>query len=127
MPELTHNQLKKAVAGIAKTVARSAEAIRGHAKNIDDEATDTSRVAEMIATIHVDPSTVAETRELAKIMAGVSEASIAYAAAGDTTARAAQAAHDQARASHDGIHEAASRSSAGRDVYNVHRDWLTQQ
>jgi hypothetical protein len=127
MPDLTHNGLKKAVAAIARNGARDAEAIRGHAKNIDDEATDTGRVAEMIGTIRVDPSTVAETRELAKIMAGVSEASLAYAAAADTTARSAHAAHTQASASHDGIQEAASRSSAGRDVYDVHRDWLTQQ
>jgi hypothetical protein len=127
MPELTYAQLAKATAGLARDITRSAEAIRAHAKTIDDEAKDTARVAESIAALKVDAATVAETREVGRIMAGLSEAVLAYASAGDTTARAAQAAHDQNKASHSRIGEAISRSSVGREIYDVDRGWLTQE
>ena len=60
-------------------------------------------------------------------MDAVAAAATDYAAAGDTTARAAQAAHDQNKASHSGIGEAAARSTVGREVYDVDRGWLTQE
>jgi acyl-CoA synthetase (NDP forming) len=127
MPDLTYAQLAKATADLARDITRSAEAIRLHAKTIDDEAKDTTRVAESIASLKVDSATVAETREVGRIMAGLSEAVLAYAAAGDDTARAAQAAHDQNKASHSGIGEAVSRSPVGREIYDLDRGWLTQE
>lgn len=127
MPELTYKQLQAAVAAEAKASARAAEAIRNEAKQLDEHATDTGRTAESIAALRVDKATVAETRELAKITAGLSEAVLAYATAGDNTARAAQAAHEQNRASHDGIQQAVSRSTVGRDIYDVDREWLRQE
>ncbi|KPC96588.1 hypothetical protein ADL27_02800 [Streptomyces sp. NRRL F-6602] len=127
MPDLTYTQLAKATAALAKDITRSSEAIHGHAKNIADEAQDTSRVAESIAALRVDGATVAETRDLSRLMDGVSTAAIAYASAGDTTARAAQAAHDQNKASHAGIGEAMSRSTVGREIYDVDPAWLTQE
>ncbi|GGS96219.1 hypothetical protein [Streptomyces violaceus] len=127
MPDLTYAQLAKATANLARDITRSAEAIRVHAKSIDEEAKDTARVAESIAALKVDAATVAETREVARIMAGLSEAVLAYATAGDTTARAAQAAHDQNKASHAAIGEAASRSPVGREIYDVDNNWLTQE
>lgn len=127
MPDLTYAQLAKATAGLAKDVTRSAEAIRGHAKAIAAEALDTARVAESIGAMKVDTTTVAETRELARHMDALAGATTAYASAGDTTARAAQAAHDQNKTSHSGIGEAAARSSVGREVYDVDRGWLTQE
>jgi hypothetical protein len=127
MPELTYAQLAKATANLARDITRSAEAIRVHAKNIDDEAKDTTRVAECIAGLKVDTATVAETREVGRIMAGLSEAALAYASAGDDTARAAQAASDQNKASHSGIGEAVSRSPVGREIYDLDRGWLTQE
>jgi hypothetical protein len=127
MPDLTYAQVAKATAALAKDITRSAEAIRTHAKDIDAEAKDTARTAECIGALRVDSATVAETREVARIMAGLSEASLDYATAAVTTARAAQTAHDQNKASHHGIGEAASRSSVGREIYEVDRVWLTQE
>ena len=119
-------QYRSAVTDLGKQVVRDAAGIRHMAKQIDDEAQDTARVADMIGAVNVDPDTVAETKELSKIMAGVSEAAIAYATAGDTTAKAAKAAHDQAHASHNGIHEAVNRSGV-TGIHQVHRDWFEQQ
>ena len=127
MPDLTYAHLAKATAALAKDIARSSEAIHGHAKAISDEAQDTARIAESIGAMRVDSATVAETRELARLMDSVAAAATEYAAAGDTTARAAQAAHDQNKVSHSGIGEAAARSTVGRDVYDVDRGWLTQE
>lgn len=127
MPDLTYAQLARKTAALAKDITRSSEAIRVHAQSIADEAQDTAHVAESIAALRVDPATVAETRELSRIMQGLSEAALAYASAGDTTARAAQAAHNQNRDSHAGIGEAAARSTVGRDIYDVDRTWLTQE
>lgn len=127
MSDLTYAQLAKATAALAKDITRSSEAIHTHAKNIADEAQDTARTAESIAALRVDSATVAETREVARLMDGIAGAATAYAAAGDTTARAAQAAHDQNKASHSGIGEAVSRSTVGRDIYQTDRTWLTQE
>ncbi|WP_042174529.1 hypothetical protein [Streptomyces sp. NBRC 110035] len=127
MPDLTYAQLAKQTAALARDVTRSSEAIRGHAKSLADEAKDTARLAESIGALKVDSATVAETRELARLMDGLAAGVIDYAAAGDTTARAAQAAHDQNQASHARIGEAAARSTAGREVYDIDRGWLTQE
>ncbi|WP_461712165.1 hypothetical protein [Streptomyces sp. DSM 41013] len=127
MSDLTYAQLAKATAALAKDITRSSEAIHTHAKNIADEAQDTARTAESIAALRVDQATVAETREVARLMDGIAGAATAYASAGDTTARAAQAAHDQNKTSHSGIGEAVSHSTVGRDIYQVDRTWLTQE
>jgi hypothetical protein len=126
MADLTYKQLQQAVTELGKNVARASEAIRVKAKQIDEEATDTARVAEMIGAMSVDNATVAETRELAKITAGLSQAAIAYATAGDNTTKAAQAAHDQARTTHGGIQEAVSRSNVA-GIHDVNREWLRQE
>lgn len=125
MAELTYKQLLKATTALRDDVTKGSEASRGEARRIDDEAKDTDRVAEMIGGMGVDTSTIAETTELSKIMQGLSEASIAYASAGDTTAKAAQAAHDQTRTSHGGIQEAYSRAPV--DISNMKPEWLRQQ
>jgi methyl-accepting chemotaxis protein len=125
--DLTYKQLQQHVAALHRDVTRAAEAIRARAKEIDEEAQDTARVADSIGALKVDKDTVSETREVSKIMAGLSEAVIAYATAGDNTAKAAQAAHEQNHASHDGIHEAVGRSPVGPDIYSVERDWFRQE
>lgn len=124
MADLTYKQLQHAVTDLQKNVARAADAISSRAQRIDEEAKDTARVAELIGAMGVDTSTVAETSELARITRGVSEAAIAYASTADTTARAALAAHEQARASHDGLQEAYNRAPV--DVSNLKREWLRQ-
>lgn len=125
MPELTHTQLKRAVLAMAKTVSRDAEAIRTLAKEIDDEARDTARVGDIIGAIRVDTATVGETRELSKIMAGLSEASIQYATGASTASSRAQAVHDEAQRTHDGIQEAFRRSPV--DLRDVNREWFRQE
>lgn len=124
MSDLTFNQLKKATTSLAKDVTKAADAIRSHAQLIDEHARDTASVAEMIAAVKVDTATIGETRELAKILAGVSEASIAYASASDNTAKAAKAAHDQTNTTHGGIQEAFNRSPV--DASETSPEWFRQ-
>lgn len=125
MADITNKQLQAAVTALGKTVTRDAEAILGAALAIRDDAMDTARVAEQIASLGVDQASVAETHELAKVMEGVSKASASYAAASNTTARMATAAVDQARASHDGIQEAVNRAPV--DTTNLKRQWITPE
>lgn len=127
MADITYGQLQRAITALHKDITRSAEQIRAYAQWINDEAQDTARVAQAIGAIGVDHATVAETHEVAKMMAGLSDAAIAYTNAADNTAKAAQAAYDQNQTSHDGIHEAARRSPVGREIYSVNRGWLAQE
>ncbi|MFE4915821.1 hypothetical protein ACFRCX_30415 [Streptomyces sp. NPDC056652] len=124
MAELTYKQLLKAVTDLQKDVTRSSEAIRVKAQQMDEEARDTARIAEMIGGMGVDSDTISETRDLSRLMNGVSEAAIAYASAGDNTAKAAKAAYDQAHATHGGIQEAFARAAV--DMTSLDRDWLRQ-
>ena len=124
--DLTHARLKQAIANLAKAEAKDADAVRALARTINDEAQDTARIAEGIGALRGDADTVAETHELSKIMAGLSEVTLAYAAAGDTVSRQAQATHDTAGRTHDGIDEAFARSSAS-DVYDLDQAWLTHE
>ncbi|MFG2532725.1 hypothetical protein [Streptomyces sp. NPDC048516] len=124
MADITYKQLKAAVEGLAKEVSRASDAIRGRAQQIDEEAKDTARIAEMIAGMGVDTATVGETRDLSRLMNGVSEAAIAYASAGDNTAKSAAAAAIQANTTHGGIQEAFSR--AAFDMSHLDRNWLRQ-
>jgi methyl-accepting chemotaxis protein len=125
MADLKYRQLQKAVTDLGREVTRGAEAIHARAQKIDEEAQDTARLAEQIHGMGVDPDTISETRETAKLMASLSAGARTYASAGDTTARAAKAAHDQAHASHDGINEKINRSPV--DVSNLNREWLRQE
>ena len=126
VPELTYTQLRSAVADLRTNIARGAEAIRARAVEMSDEAQDTGRVAEMVGAMRVDTETVGETRELSRIMHGLSDAVIEYAGAADTTARQAGAAYDQAQATHGGIQEAVSRSPVS-GIHEVDRDWFRQE
>lgn len=127
MPELTYSGLKAAMNNLEKKVARSADAIRAEAKAIDDEAAATARDAESIASLRVDKTSVAETHELAKIMRGLSEAIIGHAAAAGITAKQARAVRAQNQTSHGQINEAMARSTAGPEVYDVNRQWVTPE
>lgn len=124
--EITYRQLAKAVSDLAAASARNADTIHANAAWIDEEARDTARIADQLGARRVDRVTVGETHELSKIMQGLSDAVLAYASAGDTTSRMAAAAHDANRDSHDGIQEAVSRSTVGRDIHDVDRDWLAR-
>ncbi|WP_369211774.1 hypothetical protein [Streptomyces flavofungini] len=126
MSDLTYSQLRAQVLEYERTLGKSAEQIRAQAQIIDGDAKDTGRVADQIAGKSVDPETVAETRDLMKITAGVSEGATAFAAAADDTAKQAKATGDQAKTSYGGLQEAMSRSTlVGK--YDIHADWLTQE
>ncbi|MFI6653184.1 hypothetical protein ACIBI8_37045 [Streptomyces sp. NPDC050529] len=125
MPEITNTQLQAAVAALAKKSTRTAEAIQAWGQALADEARDTARVAEGIASIGVDVDTVSETRELAQILTGIEGAATAYASSVNNTAKAATASHDQIRITHDGFQEAYRRAPV--DVANVNRDWFEQE
>ncbi|MFD9249494.1 hypothetical protein [Streptomyces bottropensis] len=126
MADLTYKQLLRQSTALARQIVRDAEGIRKVSGQIQQEADDTSSISQMIAAMKVDPNTVAETTELAKIMRGLSDAAIQYAAGSDDTAKAAQATYDETRNSHGGINQAVNASNV-TGIHNVNRDWFTQE
>lgn len=126
MPDSTYDQLVTDVTALAQQVVRDADTLRAWGQHIDTEAKETARISDQIGARRIDPDTVAETRELSKQLAGLSEGAIAYASASDNTAAAARAAHDQAKASHSAISEAVRRSPA-TNIHEVDNTWFTQE
>lgn len=110
--DLTYRQLLREVRTLTREVRRDTEAHRKLAAKQDNEAKDTGRIAEQIAALGVDQATVAETREVARIMRGLSESALAYATGTDEAARAAKAVENEAVTTHGGIQEAVDRSPA---------------
>jgi len=117
--DITYQQLQRDIQALAKDVRKDAEAIQTEAAALATAAQDTARVADQIAALHVAPATVAETQDLSREMTGVTAAARGYASAADTTARHAEAAEQQTRATHGGINEAVARSPehAGNPVW----------
>ncbi|MFI9331979.1 hypothetical protein ACIGZJ_31110 [Kitasatospora sp. NPDC052868] len=120
---LTYRELLLQVGSLTWEVRRDTAAFRALAAAQADEAKETGRIAEQIAALKVDAATIAETHEVARIMQGLSQAAIAYAAATEETGREAVAADQQARTDHDGIQEA--RDAA--PVPMADRTWYTQE
>jgi len=119
---ITYRELLREARALASDVRRATAAHKKIATAMNDHAKDTGRVAEQISTLHVDTATVAETREVARIMQGLSTAAIAYANAADEASRVAAAAERETVATHGGIKEAADRSPAPMAA----RGWYTQ-
>jgi hypothetical protein len=126
MPDTTYTQLVAAVTALSRQVVRDADALRAWGQHIDTQARETARISDQIGARRIDPDTVAETRQLSTLLAGLSQDAIAYASAGDNTAAAARAAHDQAKASHSGINEAV-RASTATNIHDVDPTWLAQE
>lgn len=126
MAELTNTGLQEAAEAMETLLARRADRITEQASVIDEDARDTTRVAEQLGAKSVDRDSVAETHELARITAGLSDGILAYAAAGQDTARLARAVGDQTRESHDGIQEAINRSPVD-NIHDLDADWLEQE
>jgi hypothetical protein len=120
---LTYRELLRETRTLARDVRRATEQHKKMATAMDAHAKDTGRVAEQISALHVDTATVAETREVARIMQGLSTAAIAYANAADEASRAAAAAEREAVTTHGGIQEAADRSP----VPMADRTWYRQE
>jgi hypothetical protein len=123
--DLTYKALQHAVGQLQKKVTRNAAEIQGAAKVIDDEASEARKEADAMAAMSVDKDSVADASELSKVIKGVSEGVLSYAAKGQDTARQAKAVSDQARTSHAGFQEAFDRSKVD-GLENVSRDWLEQ-
>jgi hypothetical protein len=126
MAELRYKTLVRAVQTKEKTLARNAESVKRAADTIKEHADDTASDADALGAKSVDRDSIAECTELAKIIRGVSERAIHYAAMGADTAKAAKAAGDQARTTHAGFQEAFDRSPI-TDLENVSRDWFEQE
>lgn len=109
---LTYRELRRETRLLAKEIRQATDAHRKTAATLDDEAKDTGRIAEQIASLNVDTATVAETREVSRITRGISETALSYATAAHEAAVAAAAAERQAVNDHGGIQEAADRSPA---------------
>ncbi|MEU5976339.1 hypothetical protein [Streptomyces sp. NPDC047315] len=128
MAGITYTDLVRATNKLAAGLARNSEQVGARAARLEEEAQDTSRVAEVISAIRVDPSTVGECRDLVAALLGWTGAMNAYAAASATTARSAEAAQEQARRTHEAFQEAFRRSPVDRDeLSQVKRSWLTQE
>jgi hypothetical protein len=125
MADMTYTQLVKAITTFEKLLLQDAERIRSNAEAMDQMAGDTAREADVLGALAVDPFTVAEAKEVAKVLRGVGTAVLAYSAAGNTTARVAAAAAEQARTTHAGIKEQVGRAPV--DITGVNREFLRQE
>ncbi|MFF3067156.1 hypothetical protein [Kitasatospora sp. NPDC057936] len=121
--DLTHRELVRQVRELSRELRRDTAAFRALAKAQQQEAQETGRIADQIAALHVDSATIAETREVARIMQGLSQAAIAYESAAEEAGRSAAATETQARTDHDGIQQAVDSSP----VPMADRTWYTQE
>jgi hypothetical protein len=124
--DLTYKALVRAVETKEKALARNAESVKRAADTIKEHAADTASDADALGARSVDRDSIAECQELSKIIRGVSDAAIQYAAKTDDTAKAAKTAGDQARTTHGGFQEAFDRSTV-TGLENVSRDWPEQE
>lgn len=123
--DLTYKKLQAMVGQLEKKVSRNAAEIQEAAKVIDEEAGETRREADQMAAKSVDKDTVADSTEFAKVIKGLSDGVLTYAAKGADTARQAKAVADQARTTHGAFQEAFDRSKVD-GLENVDRDWFEQ-
>ncbi|GAA2330193.1 hypothetical protein Scani_34270 [Streptomyces caniferus] len=126
MAELTYKALVRKTQAKEKALARNAEGVKTAAENIKALADDTASDADALGAKSVDRDSLAECQELAKVIRGVSQGAIDYAAKTADTAKAAKAAGDQARTTHAGFQEAFDRSSVD-GLEKVSRDWFEQE
>lgn len=105
MADTTYRKLRAEVQNLVGLVAKDGETIRQIGQRADQNAQAVARVADGLANLEVDTHTTGEAKDTARIMRGLSQASIAAASAADNVAGAARAADAQARKSHEGIDE----------------------
>lgn len=120
---LTLKALLRATTAKEKSLARNAESVKKAASIIKDHADDTASDADALGARSVDRDSISECQELSKIIRGVSDGAIQYAAKASDTSKAAKAAGDQARETHGAFQEAFDRSNV-TGLENVSRDWL---
>ena len=110
MADITYRQLRAEVQKFAKEVRKNADQLSARAKESQRTADRTAKIGDAIAGMQVSSATVGEMRELAQIMRKAADGSDSFIVASDGTAKAADAADQQAQVSHEGINEAVSRS-----------------
>ncbi|WP_372412024.1 hypothetical protein [Streptomyces luteireticuli] len=126
MAELTYKVLVRKTEAKEKALARNADGVKKAADNIKELADDTASDADALGAKSVDRDSLAECQELAKVIRGVSQGALTYAAKTADTAKAAKAAGDQARTTHAGFQEAFDRSDVD-GLEKVSRDWFEQE
>ncbi|MFD5696395.1 hypothetical protein [Streptomyces rubiginosohelvolus] len=126
MAELTYKVLARKVQDKEKALARNAEGIKKAAETIKELADDTASDADALGAKSVDRDSLAECQELSRVILGVSDGAITYAAKTADTAKAAKAAGDQARTTHAGFQEAFDRSNV-TNLEKVSREWFEQE
>lgn len=110
MADITYRQLRSEVQRFAKEVRKNADQLSERAKETERLAGRTAKVGDAIAAMMVAAATIGEMSELAQIMRAAAQGASIFIAASDGAAKAADAADDQARVSHEGINEAVGRS-----------------
>lgn len=126
MSDLTYKALRAKVAKLEKKVSRNADSIKEAAKVIEAESDESRREADHMAAKCVDKDSVSDAKELSKVIKGVSDGILTYAAKGEDTARQARAVNDQAKTTHGAFQEQFDRSNVD-GLENVSRDWFEQQ
>ncbi|MYS33713.1 hypothetical protein K388_07197 [Streptomyces sp. KhCrAH-43] len=126
MAELTYKVLVRKTEDKERALARNAEGVKKAADTIKELADDTASDADALGAKSVDRDSLADCQELAKVIRGVSDGALTYAAKAADTAKAAKAAGDQARTTHAGFQEAFDRSDV-TDLEKVSRDWFEQE
>lgn len=126
MAELTYKALLSAVQTKEKVLARNADSVKRAADTIKEHADDTAKDADALGSKSVDRDSISECQQLGRIIRGVSDKAISYAAKGVDTAKAARAAGDQARSTHGAFQEAFDRSTV-TNLEQVSRDWFEQE
>lgn len=124
--ELTYKALRALVAQLERKVSRNADDVRSAAQVIEAEATETRRESDQLAAKSVDKDSQSDSQELSKVIKGLSDGILTYAAKAQDTAKQAKAAGDQAKSTHGGFQEAFDRSQVD-GLENVDRDWFTQE
>lgn len=110
MAGLTYKQLLREVRNLTREIRGATDAHAKTARHQTAEARDTGHIADQITMLRVDTATVNETREVARIMNGLSDVALSYATACEEAGRSAAAAEQQAVADHGGIQEAVDRA-----------------
>lgn len=110
MADITYKQLRREVQSFAKKVRKNADLLTEQAKGMERTANRTAKVGDMIAGMEVSTATIGEMRELSQTMRAAAKGATEFITASDGAARAADAADQQAQASHEGINEAVGRS-----------------
>jgi len=124
--DLTYKALRAKVDELEQQISRTAQGTAQAAQVIDDEARETSRESDQMAAKSVDRDSVSDSHEFSKVLAGLSDGILTYAAKAQDTAKQAKAANHQAHTTHGGFQEAFDRSGVD-GLENLDRDWLEQQ